>query len=524
MAFEVFPASPGGKLRGGGRGNVVLHWLWNGYLTGLDKNGRPHPMLAQEVPSAERGTWKVNPDGTMETAWKLRPTAKWQDGRPIISRDFAFAWRVIVDPAVPVSGRAVESLISNIDTPDDATLVIHWRQPYFGALEISGDNLPPLPAHLLLDLYEADKQAFVNSDYWTSEYIGSGPFKVEQWDPANNVIVASANDGFALGRPKVDRLRLDFIADQQTMLTNVLAGGIDVVVSPAIRTPPSVTLKETWEAEGKGRVYFSPGLLFGHAFQLRDVSNAQPALRDKQVRKALAYAVDKQAIVDAMPTGVRFSAHYPMPLTDANYAVVDRAVPKYEFNPARADELLELAGWTRGSDGIRRSSNGARLDVPQMSSAGENELLITAIADYWRRVGVDSSIELVTAARALDAEFTTNFPGASYISIIPQWNRIDWVSWEMPTAATRYVGRNSGGYWTPRGDELVTIVQTTVAPAPREQAIVELMHIWMDDVGFLPVIYNPAVIAALKGISGYETEVWQPQQAHTWNIYQWSKE
>lgn len=523
MAFEVFPASPGGKLKGGGRGNVVLHWIFNAYLTGLDKTGTPQPIIAERVPSLEHGTWTVHSDNSMETVWTIRPSALWQDGRPVVSRDFVLAWRVINDRDMPVSGRTVESLISDIETPDDRTLVLRWKQLYIGANEMNGDNLPPLPSHLIEDLYRNDKQAFVDSEFWTTEYVGSGPFKVEQWDPAGSTIVTSAHPGYALGRPNIDSLRLVFISDQQTMMTNILAGTVDVAVSPAIRTPAAITLKESWEQQGSGKIAYSPGLMYVVAFQLRDVPNVQRALKDRSVRQALVSAIDKQAAADAMPRGVLMPAHYPMALTDPLYLPVERAVPKHRFDPPLAERLLDAAGWRKGADGIRHNAAGDRLDVPNLSSPGENELEVTIIGDYWKRVGVEGAIETIPAARALDSEFTSSYRGASYNAIIPQWNRIDWISREIPSPATRYAGRNKGGYASPETDELVSRVQTTLDLSERERYVVELMRIWMDDVGFFPHLFKPAVIAAARGISGYDTEVWPAQNAHTWNIHRWRK-
>jgi peptide/nickel transport system substrate-binding protein len=524
LGFRVFPTSPGGKLKGGGEGTVALHWLWNGYLTGLDARGQPQPILAEALPSLENGTWTVRPDNTMETVWKIRPASRWQDGRPIVPSDFLLAWQVINDTGMPVSGRAVESLISDIEIPDERTLVLVWKELYIGANEMNGDTLPPLPNHLIGDLYRNDKQAFIDSDYWTADYIGAGPFQVEQWDPVNNLIVSQAHQGYALGRPKIDRIRLVFYADEQTMLTNVMAGAIDVIVSPAITTPSSVVLKDSWESQGSGRVSYSPGLLDVGAFQLREVPNAQRALRDKRVRQALVYATDRQAAVDTMPPGVLIPADYPIALTDLMYPAVQRAVPKYDYNPARAEQLLDSAGWPRGAGGVRRNADGDNLDVSIMASGSESGLLTTIMADYWKRVGVDASTMAIPGARALDREFVSSHSGVYYKPLIPQWIRVDWVSEQIPSPATRFLGRNTGGYGSPEMDVLIRRVQTTLDPRERERYVVELLATWQEDAGFFSHLFRPAVIAAAKGVSGYDTEVWPAQNAHTWNIYQWTRD
>ncbi len=524
MAFQAFPSSPAGKLQGGGRGNVQFHWIFNAYLSGLDSVSKPQPMLAESVPSVENGTWKLNPDGSMETVWKIRSTALWHDGRPIVSKDFALAWEVINDPAMPVPRRAVESLMTGIETPDDRTVVIKWEHPYAEANAIYGDTLPPIPAHLVDDLYRRDKNAFVNSDYWTTQFIGSGPFKVEQWDPASNLILGLAHDGYALGRPKIDRLRIVYIAEEQSRVTNVLAGAVDAIVSPDITATGVSLLRENWEPQGKGRIAFSPGLVSVLAFQLRDLPSAQKALQNRAIRVALVHAMDRESIAGTMPPGLLTVAHYPIAMSDPFYPAIDRTVRKYDFNPEMAEGMLDAAGWRRGPDGIRQNASGERLDVPILTPEGEHERYMTIVADNWKRVGVDGRADSIPGARSRDGEFRAVFRGAHHEPHIPRWDGISWTADNIPSASNRWVGRNHGGYVNPEADALVERLRTTLDQGERTRAAVEAARIWAEDVGFVPILYQPDVIAAAKDVGGYDTELSAYQSAHTWNLYRWTKD
>src|SRR5689334_16172767 len=96
-------------------------YLVNSPFVVLDPTGAPHARLAAELPSRDRGSWVVNPDGTMATTWKIQPNAAWHDGQPVTSRDVVFALKVYKDPQIVVASRDPERLIDRVDAPDDKT-------------------------------------------------------------------------------------------------------------------------------------------------------------------------------------------------------------------------------------------------------------------------------------------------------------------------------------------------------------------------------------------------------------------
>src|SRR5205814_6963794 len=99
-----------------------------------------------------------------------------------------FAQRVRTDPAVPMRG-IVETRISNAQALDDHTLFLEWKAPYLWAGMVSAEYFAPLPGHLLEDLYTSDKTAFVNGPQWRSEWVGSGPYKLESWEPGVEMVL-----------------------------------------------------------------------------------------------------------------------------------------------------------------------------------------------------------------------------------------------------------------------------------------------------------------------------------------------
>src|SRR4030095_4652260 len=88
------------------------------------------PRLAEALPSAENGLWKLLPDGRMETVWQLRPNIVWHDGTPLTSDDFAFALRVSAHREIGLVNPPALSLIESVETPDARTILARWKEPF----------------------------------------------------------------------------------------------------------------------------------------------------------------------------------------------------------------------------------------------------------------------------------------------------------------------------------------------------------------------------------------------------------
>src|SRR4051812_27521345 len=133
---------------GNGSGNREFGIMLSGYLAYIDYPYKVKPYLAAELPSVEAGTWKVLPDGRMETLYKLRPNLRFHDGSPITASDFAFAWEVRTNPLVPAPAADVEPFISGIQVLDDTSMMIEWKQTYVWAAEMVGPGMSPMPRHI----------------------------------------------------------------------------------------------------------------------------------------------------------------------------------------------------------------------------------------------------------------------------------------------------------------------------------------------------------------------------------------
>ncbi|MEK7783066.1 MAG: ABC transporter substrate-binding protein, partial [Candidatus Binatota bacterium] len=218
-----------------------------------------YPMLAGELPSIKKGTWKVDHQKrTMTTVYRLRPGLKWQDGKPYTSKDFEFGWQIAKHPEFPMQDRLVPDLISKIETPDDRTIVIHWNDLYNEAYAVQFTHVRAFPRHLLLDAFKSgDMKSFANHPSWNRQFVGAGPYRVVDWEGATRMELEAFKD-YALGRPKIDRISMRVVEDSNTNLAAMLAGEVDFCMRATISFDGAMILKSQWEKEGKGKVFISP--------------------------------------------------------------------------------------------------------------------------------------------------------------------------------------------------------------------------------------------------------------------------
>ncbi|HEY3116857.1 MAG TPA: ABC transporter substrate-binding protein, partial [Chloroflexota bacterium] len=378
-------------------------------LTTRDGRGGRRPVLITEVPSVENGLWQLNSDGTMVTTFSLRPGALWHDGAPLTADDLVFSIDVGRDKVLPAFGSPGFASIAEASAADPLTFVLKWKEPFVGADTLFSIDLgypSPLPRHLLADAAANSKDGFLDLPYWGQEYVGTGPFKLESWDPGVGMQLV-AHDGFALGRPKIDRINVQVIPDPNTLMANVLAGAVDI--SPDLGSIDGGTqLREQWR---DGTVAFNLGAGTWGQMVPQFIDAKPVAMGDVRFRVVLAVAIDRQAIVDGVQGGM---SPVPISLLDPNqpqYAALEATLPRYAYDPQRAAQILTDAGYARGPDGAYRDKNGDTIDLEvRTSPQAQYAKASTAIAGDWSRVGLPARPVTTPPQLANDRSYTSTFP------------------------------------------------------------------------------------------------------------------
>src|SRR5437588_205294 len=187
------------------RGVNELELLVHSGLTIENDEGDRFPQLAEAVPSIENGLWKVLPDGRMETTWKIRAGATWHDGTAFTADDLVFTAMVGQDKEHATFTQPGFGAVESVRAVDPRTVLVTWNRPFFGAdlMFTSQDNFAmPLPRHLLEKPFQEDRAGFDDLPYWTSDFVGAGPFKVRDYITGSRLTL-QANDAYPLEKPKI---------------------------------------------------------------------------------------------------------------------------------------------------------------------------------------------------------------------------------------------------------------------------------------------------------------------------------
>ena len=512
----------GPKLEGGNVYAVEYGFLLNSPLSVINPEGSAIPLLAAELPSRGAGTWTVDPDGTMRTTWRIRPNARWHDGRPVTSRDFMFALKVQKDEAMPQGGRVPERLMDRVEPVNDKTFIIHWSQPYPGANELGPEQLQPLPDHIIGAIYEAgNAEAFANDAFWSSpSYVGNGPFRIAQWERGAQ-LVYRANDEYFLGRPKIDEIVVRIISDPNTALANVLSGSVDMTLGITLGQGGAATVRGNWERSAEGAVFTTPVRLRFAQVQFDPAYNRQPALFDLRVRRAIVHGLDREATAKIVSEGTSSAADIPLPPTDPRYVAIDRAITKYPYDPNRALALFGDAGWTRRGESLANASGQPfELDIRALQSP-DNETEQNLLASDLRKLGIEVTQSIVPQSRIREFQFRISFPGlnTTALGLDSPSNLNLATSDQCPNPVRAYSGINRGCWKNAEYDRLFAVASSTLEQSERAGALIQMLTILTLDVGILGLSYSSENISVRKGLVGPGSR-W-PQSATTWNVHEW---
>lgn len=535
LTFGVQREVPSFGVFVSGAGGVIAPDLAHNLLLVRNHLGVFVPQLAVEQISVERGTWILNPDGTMETVWHLHPNVRWHDGTPFTSEDLLFTFAVYKDAELPSTVAGQMRRMASAAAPDPRTFVVHWS-----TTDVKADQAPglvPLPKHLLEDPYRTDKHSLPNNPYFNTGFVGLGPYRLTNWDSGVQLEFVRFDDYYR-GRPPLDRVALRIIRDPNALIANILASSVDLVLPPGIDLEGALEVKGRW-AGTNNRVVIGVGDSVNRLeLQLRpDLAKPRHGLINRDVREALYRAMDRQAIADAIAGGLAPVADSWVSPSHPLRPEVESAIPQLPYDPARAQQLLEQAGWARsvdagrpdgsgrGTDGVLvHSQNGERFEIELWGQARQPDMKEQPIvADYWKAVGVQTEIQVIPAATAGDREYEATRPGARVGNIGDYRFYFDDTlhSREIASAANRWGGRNKLGYSNPRVDVLLDQLNVTIDPRARTPLHREYLQVAMGDVAFMPIYWEVFPILALGSVKG----TLHPGKGDvTWNIFEWDKE
>jgi peptide/nickel transport system substrate-binding protein len=487
-------------------------------LVTADQRGSLHPRLAEEVPSIENGQWRLFPDGAMETTWKIRPGAQWHDGASFTTADLVFTLAVASDPDVPFFRDDAQQFIERVQAPDAHSITVRWNRPFVDADQLFATASPtaPLPRHLLEQSFAQDKMAMTQLPYWGPDFIGTGPFKLQQFERSSHVVLV-ANESYVLGRPKLDEIEVRFITELTAVIANLLAGSIDMTLGRNMSFEQAQQLREQY------RVEFAP--TSWNAIFPQFLNPSPAVVQNVQFRRALMHAIDRQVIVDSVQGGLGSVAHSLLIPEEPEYRSVEQRIVRYEYDPRKATALIAELGYARGSDGLFRDRANQVLSL-ELRTLGQGDAInaMLTVADHWQRSGVNAEPLVVPSQRAQDREFRANFPAFDQVGQANDVSRLAALRIaQIPLPSNNLVGENRARYHNPEFDAMIGRFFTTIPKTERAEILAQILHRLSDETIWMGVyhILRPAVISPrleyvpALGLGGSARQDWN---VHEWDL------
>ena len=451
-------------------------------LLAPDARAQYVPVLATQVPTTKNGGIKVAPDGkSMTVTYKLRPNVKWSDGQPFTSADVKFTWEAVKNPKFIAESKDGTEDVASIDTPDPLTAVVNYKR-------VAPDFKSTLFTFGILPKHTLDGKD-LNTDAYNEKPLGTGPFMVKEFRRGQYVTLARnpyywRKDAAGVQLPYLDGMVFKIIPDSNTLVTQLRSGEIQLAYSV-----PYAQVSQLGSVPGL-TVVKNPVLSWQHL----DFNLKGPApLRDPNVRKAVAYAINRAAIAKAL-------GGYPVPIDTVVVPVFsysNKNVPKYPYDPAKARQLLDAAGYKPGPDGIR-AKGGERLSFKVMAQAGRStdedaeQVIIAAL----KNVGIELTPDNKSGVAFRDARYKGNYD--LFYS--------GWITSADPTYSVFFgtKGANNGqGYSSAKVDALLAKAESTLDEDARSAALRDFQVALMTDLPSIPITSNPSIIVVTDKLGGF---------------------
>lgn len=417
-------------------------------MLNLTENLELEPYLAE--------SYEVADDGLAYT-FHLREGVKFHDGTDFTAADVKYTFEFYSDVETGSTLANNFKGMSSVEAVDDYTVVVTMAEPNAAFLVNAATTLV-VPA-----AYHAE----VGEETYRTQPIGTGPFKLLEWVPADYTLL-EANEAYFLGRPKVDFLRQEIIPEPSVRAIALETGDVHYATWPLL-VEDSIRLRDSGEGF---TVYATPASSVKH-FPL---NNEHPVLSDKAVRQAMMHALDRQRIIDDLWNGAAAVATANLSPASAYY---NPNVKTYAFDVAKANAMLDEAGWVMGDDGVR-AKDGVRCAFTCATIIGDQAR--RPIAEFaqqaFQEIGIE--MELQETAGASDGMRQGELNSSLY-----NWTYGSIADPDASTTLRSDGANNFSKFKNERVDELLDLGLVETDPDKRKEYYAEIQEIVAEEVPFL---------------------------------------
>lgn len=493
-----------------------------------DVTVRPGEMHVNEAGALVEAEEQVETQQLVVT-FRMKDGIRWEDGEPVSAHDSVYSFNLAADPDTPVSKYTVNRTAS-YEALDDLTA--RWTGiPGFMDATYFTRFWTPLPEHAMGDLSAAE----IRESAFARDPLSYGAFTLEEWVAGDHITLKKNPNYFRAdeGLPKVDTVIFRFVPDSNDLLARLVAGECDIGTQDGVDVRQSPFLLQA-EAHGILKPHFITGSVTGTVwehvdFNLWPADERVPFGACLDVRQAVAYGTDRQAMVDEVLYGKSRVQHSYIPEEHPMYSA---EIPTYEFDSERAKQILEEAGWRDGDgDGIREAHgvtcervnfetkefetvkipDGAPLRMTLNTTSG-NEMR-EQVTELFRRdmqnIGVGIELQYLP-----DYEYFASGPEGPLFGRHFDLGEFAWLTGveppgylylcdQVPTPENNWSGNNDTGWCDPEYDRATNNAFGTLVKEEQKQFWAEAQRIFAENLPVLPLFAHIKVAATRPEVTGF---------------------
>jgi peptide/nickel transport system substrate-binding protein len=492
-------------------------------LGAYDPEGNIVAVLAAEIPSLQNGL--VARDG-LSVTWRLKKSVQWHDGKPFTADDVVFNWEYATDPATAAVSSGKYADIARIDKLDSHTVKIVFKNPTpFWSNSFCGSYGLIIPKHL----FEPYKGARSREAPTNLKPVGTGPYRFVDFKPGD-IVRGEINPHYHVAnRPFFDQIEMKGGGDAVSAARAVIqTAEYDYAWNMQVEDD----ILRRLEQGGKGRVDIALGGNIEH-IQLNNtdpwtevdgerssVKSTHPTLTDPAVRRALNLLVDRASVQEEI--------YGRAGIATANFLNAPEKFrsrnTRFEFSVDKANQVLDEAGWKRGSDGIRAKDGKKLKFVYQTAINAPRQKTQQIVKQVCAKAGIDIEIKAVTASVYFSSDpanwdtynhFATDIQMYQTTMTEPDPQRLmdQFTSWEVAQKANKWQGRNKTRWRNEEYDRVWKAAEAEMDPVKRAGLVIKMNDLLIQHVAVIPVVWRPRVAAISTRLrdavqSGWDSDFW----------------
>ena len=502
-------------------------------LASFNNEGELVPFLAGSVPTVENGG--VAEDGKSVT-WKLKQDVKWSDGKPFTAQDVVFTYEFLSNPDVGAVSAGTYEVVESVEAIDDYTVKVNFKQvnPAWSLVFVGAEGMI-LPKHI----YEPYNGANARAAPANLEPVGTGAYRVVDFRPGDTVIYEPNPEFRAAEQLGFTRIELKGGGDATSAARAVLqTGDADFAYNLQVEAP----VLEDLEAAGKGEVVSNYGalserIIINHSDPNKVAPSGErsslkfphPFFSDRTVRQAFDLAIDRDTIAEQL-YGVTGQATPNFLVAPPEYV---SSKTNYQYDPEKAQELLDRAGWKDTNGNGIRDKNGTEMQIVFQTSVNPLRQKTQAVVKQGlQSIGVGVELKTIDPSVYFSSDSSNNDTVEHFYADLQMYTTgntspdpaayMNFMTCnQIPQQDNNWSGDNNSRYCNPEYDRLWLEASQELDLEKRNQLFTEMNDLLIENAVVIPLVHRADVMAFSNSLTGYEPTAWDMR---TWDIMNWQRE